>query len=127
MRRSTHVVAPLLVSAAAAMLSGCGPEMERCVDQQNHVVDPKFCQNLPPAAGQQGTMNGNGHGGSFVPIIVPYRYYYGGGGGYGIGSVVSGGGYTPAPGHSYSLSNGTARGGFGKSFSAGGGEGGGGE
>ncbi len=119
MRRSTHVVAPLLVSAAAAMLTGCGPEMERCVDQQNRVVDPKFCQNLPPAAGLQA----NPH----IPIILPYRYYYGGGGGYGIGSVVSGGGYTPAPGHSYSLSNGTARGGFGKSFSADGGEGGGGE
>lgn len=121
MRRSTRVVAPLLVSAAAAMLSGCGPEMERCVDQQNRVVDPKFCQNLPPAAAQQGTQ----HGGSIVPLILPYRYYYGGGGGYGIGSIVSGGGFAPAPGHSYSLNRGTARGGFGRLFSGGSGGGGG--
>jgi hypothetical protein len=102
------------------MLSGCGPEMERCVDQQNHVVDPKFCQNLPPA-GQSAPAQGNPH--IFLPS--PYRYYYGGGGGYGIGSVVTGGSYVPAPGHSYSLTSGTTRGGFGKLFSGGGGEGGG--
>jgi hypothetical protein len=103
------------------MLGGCGPEMERCVDQQNRVVDPKFCQNLPPATAQQGPA----HGGSIIPIILPYRYYYGGGGGYGIGSLVSGGGYAPAPGHSYSLTKGTVRGGFGKLFSGGGSAGGG--
>ncbi len=119
MRRSTQVVAPILVSAAAAILTGCAPEMQRCVDQQNHVVDPKFCQNLPPAAAQQS----NPH----IPILLPYRYYYGGGGGYGYGSIVSGGSYAPAPGHAYSLTKGTTRGGFGKLFSGGGGGEGGGE
>jgi len=116
MRRSSSVVAPLLVSAAAAMLSGCGPEMQRCVDQQNHVVDPKFCQNLPPAAQQ---------GGGGMPYFSPYRFYYGGMGGYGFGSVVSGGGYVPSAGHSYSITNGTTRGGFGSLFSGEGAHGGG--
>lgn len=50
------------------------------------------------------------------------------------GSKVEGGSTEPSAGHSYSLTNGTARGGFGSSFSGegggahgGGGEGGGGE
>jgi hypothetical protein len=114
MRRSAQLTAPLLASTAALLLSGCGPEMQRCVDQQNHVVDPKFCQNLPAAQQPQ-----NGQGIGYVPM--PYRYYYGGYGGYGLGSTVSGGGYVPASGHSYSLTSGTSRGGFGHSFSSGGG------
>jgi hypothetical protein len=118
MRRSTQVIAPLLASAAAALLTSChsGPEMQRCVDQQNRVVDPSFCKNLPqPNA--QGTQQ------PLVPYISPYRFYYGGYGGYGLGSYVGGGGYVPSSGHSYSVTSGTSRGGFGSSFS--GGEGGG--
>jgi hypothetical protein len=116
MRRSAQVLAPILASAAVAILTGCGPEMQRCVDQQNHVVDPKFCQAQTQNAAQTGTP------GIYSPPL--YRYYYGGGGGYGFGSTASGGGFTPASGHSYSLTSGTSRGGFGSSFS-GGGEGGG--
>ncbi len=120
MRRSTTVIAPLLASVAASLLASChsGPEMQRCVDQQNHVVDPKFCAALPQSTTQQ-------QGPGYVPMIMPYRYYYGGWGGYGLGSVVGGGGYTPAAGHSYSFSSGTSRGGFGSSFSGGGESGGG--
>jgi hypothetical protein len=111
MRRSTTVFAPLLASAAVALLSGCGPEMQRCVDQQNHVVDPSFCKNLPQNNQQSNSQM------PFVPI--PYRYYYGGYGGYGLGSIASGGGFAPASGHSYSLTSGTSRGGFGSLFSGG--------
>ena len=110
MRRSAHVIAPLLASAAAALLSGCGPEMQRCVDQYNHVVDPKFC-SLPPNQVNNGMPMG-------------YHYYYGGSGSYVYGSTASGGSFAPASGHSYSMTSGTSRGGFGSSFS-GGGEGGG--
>jgi hypothetical protein len=113
MRRSAQVVAPLLASAAVTLLAGCGPEMERCVDQQNHVVDSSFCKNLPPP-------QASNNPGSSAPFF-PYRYYYGGGGSYGYGSVVSGGSFAPVPGHSYSLTSGTTRGGFGKLFSSGGG------
>jgi hypothetical protein len=110
MRRSAQVIAPFLASTAALLLTGCGPEMQRCVDQQNHVVDPKFCQGQPLAQ-QPGSQ----------PGYVPYHYYYGGSGGYSLGSTVSGGSFTPASGHSYSLTSGTSRGGFGSSFSSGGG------
>jgi hypothetical protein len=117
MRRSAQVIAPLLASTAALLLTGCGPEMQRCVDQHNHVVDPSFCKNAPAQQAEQ-------QNGSSLPYSPPlYHYYYGGGGGYGIGSTVYDGSYAPADGHSYSLTNGTSRGGFGSFFSGGGGEG----
>lgn len=112
MRRSSYVLAPLLASSALGLLAGCrGPEMQRCVDNNNTVVDPNLCR----------THYGGGGGGGF-------HYYYGGRGDYMAGSKVDGGSTEPAAGHSYSLSNGTARGGFGSSFGGdGGGHGGGGE
>jgi hypothetical protein len=120
MKRSTQVAAPLLAATALSILTGCQkPEMQRCVDEQNHVVDDKLCANLP--ANQQGIQQQrpDGHGG-FIPIFLPYRYYYGGWGGYGLGSVVGGGGYAPVTGRSYASRSGvTTRGGFGSSFSEG--------
>jgi hypothetical protein len=134
MRRSAQVFAPLLAATAVALSSGCHqqPEPQRCVDEQNHVVDQKFCANLPPGAISSGAAMHSGYYGSngiFIPHM--YRSYYGGLGGYALGSIVSGGSYAPVPGHAYSpssrafSSSGTSRGGFGSSFS--GGEGGGGE
>ena len=113
-KRSLQVSAPLLAAAALATLSGCHrPEMQRCVDEQNHVVADSFCtspQAAHPASG-------------YFPV---YRFYYGGYGGFGLGSTVSGGSYTSVPGHSYATS--TVRGGFGSSHSgAASGEGGSGE
>ena len=123
MRSSTQVAAPLLAAAALSMLTGCQkPQMQRCVDENNHVVDDSLCANLP--ANQQGVQQRpDGHG-SFLPVIIPYRYYYGGWGGYGLGTLVGGGGYTPVAGRSYANRSGvTIRGGFGKSFSEGGSQG----
>ncbi|WP_353069812.1 hypothetical protein RBB75_05555 [Tunturibacter empetritectus] len=120
MRRSNQVAAPLLAAAALSMLAGCQkPQMQRCVDENNHVVDDNLCANLP--ANQQGVLQrSDGHGG-FLPVLIPYRYYYGGWGGYGLGSVVGGGGYAPVSGRSYANRSGvTIRGGFGSSFSEGG-------
>ncbi len=126
MRRSRQVLAPLLASTAVALLAGCrGPEMQRCVDENNHVVDPVFCKDLPPGSTQP-LYNGGHSGGGVIFVPHTYRYYYGGGGSYVPGSSVSGGGFAPASGHSYSTTTGTARGGFGSSFGGGeGGEGGG--
>ena len=117
MKRSTQVTAPLLAAAALSLLSGCRkPEMQRCVDEQNHVVDDSLCNNQPATAQQRP----DGHGG-FLPLFIPYHYYYGGWGGYGLGSVVGGGSFTPAAGRSYTTRSGvTTRGGFGSSFSGGG-------
>lgn len=110
MKRSTQVAAPLLAAAALALLTGCRrPQMQRCVDEHNNVVDDSFCQNQPNAQQQP-----DGHGG-FIFVPSPYRFYYGGWGGYGIGTQVGGGSYTPTPGASY-----TTRGGFGSSFAEGG-------
>ena len=124
MKRSVQVAAPLLAAAALALTAGCRkPEMQRCVDEQNHVVDDKFCANLPNQQANQ--QRPDGHGG-FFPVFLPYRYYYGGSGGYGLGSLVGGGSYAPAVGRSYSTRSGvTTRGGFGGSFSEGSGHGGG--
>ena len=114
MKRSTQVAAPLLASAALAMLAGCRqPQMQRCVNEHNVVVDEAFCQNQP---GQQNNNSYHPGGTGF------YRYYYGGLGGYALGSMVSGGEFSPKAGASYSTS--TSRGGFGSTH-AGGGEGGG--
>lgn len=129
MRRSKEVAAPLLASTALALLSGCHqPEMQRCVDENNKVVDDKLCANQPADAAQQRQLQDqqnlqrqhNGLG--ILPYVVLYHYYYGGSGGRGIGSVVTGGTNTPLAGHSYSS---TSRGGFGRSFSSGGTHGGG--
>jgi hypothetical protein len=121
MKRSTQVAAPLLATTALSLLTGCQkPEMQRCVDEQNHVVDDKFCANLPNQQGVQQQQRPDGHGG-FLPLFIPYRYYYGGWGGYGLGSTVGGGSYAPATGRSYATRSGvTTRGGFGSSFSEGG-------
>jgi hypothetical protein len=118
MKRSTHVAAPLLAAAALALNTGCRkPEMQRCVDEHNVVVDESYCANLPAIPQQN---QPDGHGG-IIPIIFPYHYYYGGWGGYGLGSIVGGGSYFPIDGRSYATSSGRiTRGGFGGSFSEGG-------
>lgn len=115
MRRSAQVVAPILASAAAVLLSGCRPDMQRCVDESNHVVSPSDCSTLP-AGSNQTTVGPSG--GSHV-----YRWYYGGGGSYATGSSATGGSYAPTGGQSYSTTSGTARGGFGSSFGGGDGAG----
>lgn len=118
MRRSVKVAAPLLASVALAMTTGCRkPEMQRCVDESNRVVDDGLCANLPAANGQPVQ---NLNGGGYVPYHPIYHYYYGGLGGYGLGTIVGGGSYTPANGHSYASRSGvTTRGGFGRSMSFG--------
>jgi hypothetical protein len=110
MKRSTQVAAPLLAAAALALTAGCRkPEMQRCVDEHNNVVDDSLCKNQPSQQPRP-----DGHGG-FLPLLIPYHYYYGGWGGYGLGSQAGGGSLAPTAGRSY-----TTRGGFGSSFSEGG-------
>lgn len=98
--------------------------MQRCVDENNRVVDPAYCKTIPQGTSQTTVGPSGGY--------HVYRYYYGGGGSYSPGSAVYGGGYFPASGHSYSTTNGhssfttstgTSRGGFGSHFSTSGGHG----
>ena len=115
MRRSKHVAAPLLASAALTLLTACRkPEMQRCVDEHNVVVADSLCGN--PTGPQN---NNYPHpGGGIYPS--PFRWYYGGYGGYGLGSTIGGGNYAPIGGHSYASSS-TVRGGFGSTHASGGG------
>ena len=109
MKRSTHVAAPLLAAAALSLLTGCRrPQMQRCVDENNNVVDDSFCKDQPSA--QPNTQQNSND-----PFHHFYRFYYGGWGGYGLGTQVGGGSYVPTPGARY-----TTRGGFGSSFAEGG-------
>jgi hypothetical protein len=100
-KRSTTVAAPLVVSVALVLLAGCHEkEMQRCIDQGNAVVDDELCQS----SGQQG-------------IYPSYRYYYGGGGSNDLGTLASGGSFSPVPGHTYEVANAaTERGGFGSTL-----------
>lgn len=126
MKRSAKVTAPLLASVALAITTGCRkPEMQRCVDENNRVVDDSFCANQPQGQAQQ---RPDSHGG-FIPYVPLYHYYYGGWGGYGLGTLVGGGSTTPDPARSYTTRSGvTTRGGFGRTMSSGAhGEGGAGE
>ena len=125
MKRSSHVTAPLLAAAALAITTGCEkPQMQRCVDENNRVVDDSLCANQPAQASPQPNQNNGGPG--YMPYYPLYHYYYGGWGGYGIGTPVGGGSYFPDPSRSYANRSGaiTTRGGFGRSFGGGGGEGG---
>src|SRR5713226_8685078 len=91
MKRSTKVAAPLLAAAALAMMAGCRkPEMQRCVDEKNKVVDDSLCANQPAQGNQQYQNLG---GGRYAPSV--------------------GRSYTTRSGV-------TTRGGFGSSFSSGG-------
>jgi hypothetical protein len=108
MKRSTQVATPLLAATALALLSGCRePQMQRCVDENNRVVDQSFCRDQNQ---QQNNTSGP---------TPSFRYYYGGYGSYDPGTIATGGSLTPVSGVSYS----TTRGGFGSSFAGGEGEG----
>ena len=77
MKRSAKVTAPLLASLALSMTTGCRkPEMQRCVDENNKVVDDSLCTTQPQAGVPQ-QQRPDGHGG-FIPFIPLYHYYYGG-------------------------------------------------
>ena len=101
MKRSTQIATPLLAATALALLTGCRePQMQRCVDENNKVVDQSFCRDQ-----NQQQNNSSVH-------IPSFHYYYGGYGSYDPGTIATGGSLTPVSGVSYS----STRGGFGSSF-----------
>jgi len=90
----------IFINALAASILGCSSseEVKHCVDENGVVIDESNCDQ------------GNPH---YSPH---FRWYYGGGL-FNRGSRVSGGGYHPLSGHSYSSpshgSSSITRGGFG--------------
>jgi hypothetical protein len=102
MKKSAKVTVALLSSFAAAIMNGCDDggdwvEAKRCVDNDNVVVEDRWCEQ---------TNSSGVRGGGF------HSYYYGGRGYY-PGDVASGGGRVPQGGVSYRSSSSIPRGGFG--------------
>ena len=102
MKKSAKVTAAFLSSFAAAIMNGCDDggdwvEAKRCFDNDNVVVEDRWCEQK----------NSSGvRGGGF------HSYYYGGRGYY-PGDVASGGGRVPQGGVSYRSASSIPRGGFG--------------
>lgn len=109
MKKSAQIKLAFLSSFATAVLTGCAGddgdwvEAKRCVDNNNVVVEDRWCEDPSP--------RGGGHGGGF------YHYYYGGRGYY-PGDVVSGGGRIPQTGVGYTSPSRIPRGGFGSTGKA---------
>jgi hypothetical protein len=96
MPRSLCFIAPLFAATALTFFTGCQKnEMQRCVDEQNMVVDDDLCH----AVGEQRTLGGNPH----KPEV--YRYYYGGTGSAESGTVAEGGSFEPDPNRTYRIAN----------------------
>jgi hypothetical protein len=106
MNRSAKVTASLLAAAALTITIGCGkPEMQRCVDKDNIVVDNDLCS----AQGEQRIL------GEHPATAGQYRYYYGGSGSMEAGTPATGGSFAPIEGHTYSTIS-TQRAAFGRSW-----------
>jgi hypothetical protein len=95
MRRSAQIAAPLLAAAALTFTTGCHKaEMQRCVDEQNMVVDDDLCH----AIGEERVYNSR--------VQPPnYRYYYGGTGSTESGTTATGGSFEPDTGHTYKITD----------------------
>jgi uncharacterized protein YgiB involved in biofilm formation len=100
MKKSAQVTLAFLSSLAAAVMNGCDSdkdgdwvEAKRCVDNNNVVVEERWCEAGGPASHY-------------------YSHYYGGHGYY-MGDRASGGGRFAQPGVNYTSPSHVARGGFG--------------
>jgi hypothetical protein len=117
-KKSVAVPLTLVATFASAIACGSSPETRQCVDGENRVVPDSLCARAEQAhPGSTGASTSVARGGGIGGAVfsLPYRYYYGGARG-GLGSVVTGGGYTPHAGRGGIFSgrrSGTARGGFG--------------
>ncbi|HEY2040375.1 MAG TPA: hypothetical protein VGG95_11955 [Edaphobacter sp.] len=94
MKRWIQIATLLLAAADVTMTTGCRkPEMQRCVDQQNIVVDDDLCH----ATGEQRILGKK-------PIErTSYRYYYGGSGSTEAGTLATGGSYLPERNQTYAV------------------------
>lgn len=93
MKKSSHIKLGLLATFVLSLTSCQREEMQRCVDENQIVVDDHYCE-----------VNDAHH-----------RWYYGGSGNYGTGSAASGGSFSPHSGMTGVTSSSVSRGGFGSS------------
>jgi hypothetical protein len=89
-----HLAAPLLAVAVLSFTTGCHkPEMQRCVDQQNTVVDDDLCHSN----GEQRVL------GRQPTASSSFRYYYGGTGSTAAGTQATGGSFMRRRDHTYAI------------------------
>lgn len=94
MKRFARIAPILFASLALAVATGCHkPEMQRCVDQQNVVVDDDLCH----ATGEQRIL------GKKPEDRSSFRYYYGGTGSTEPGTVATGGSFMRERDHTYAI------------------------
>lgn len=103
MKKSAKVTVAFLSSLATAVMNGCGEggdwvEAKRCVNNDNLVVEDRWCEDTGGNTGNRG---------------VGYHSYYYGGRGYYPGEVAAGGGRVPQGGVNYRSASSIPRGGFG--------------
>jgi hypothetical protein len=96
MKRFSRIPIPLFASVILAFATGCRkPEMQRCVDQQNVVVDDDLCH----ATGEQRIL------GKKPEDRSTFRYYYGGTGSTEPGTVATGGSFIRERDHTYEVAS----------------------
>lgn len=101
MKKSSSVTLTLLAAVAALATTGCTKkETRNCIDQNNRIIEDRYCEQQPVTGY---------YGGSY-----PYYWRYGGSSGGHIGDLVFGGSSTPTPGRT-AVSGSVSRGGFGSS------------
>jgi hypothetical protein len=94
MKSFARIAPTLFVSVSLVFVIGCRkPEMQRCVDQQNVVVDDDLCH----AMGEQRIL------GKKPEPRASYRYYYGGTGSTEPGTVATGGSFMRERDHTYAV------------------------
>ena len=111
MKKSASVPLTILASVAALAMSGCNrrTEVQRCLDDQQRIVDDRLCDQARPYSG----------------VYPHYHWWYGGASGGRFGDTVMGGGSSLSPGFSSvragegGAHGGTSRGGFGSSMGSG--------
>jgi len=123
MKKSKSVPLTILASVAALAMSGCSrkTELQRCVDQQQRIVDDRLCD-------QQQSLQQQPNRTPYYPrAYYPYHWWYGGSSGGRFGDSIVGGAANPTRGFSSiragssgsGAHGGTSRGGFGSSMGGG--------
>jgi hypothetical protein len=99
-KKSASAAVPLLASAALAMITDCrSKEMHGASISTMQSVDAALCQTAERRK------------------PIPRIANHGGDGSKDLGTLVSGGSFSPIPGHSYEIADAaTGRGGFGNTF-----------
>jgi hypothetical protein len=93
MKRLLHLSSLFLLAVPVSVATGCNvePEMRRCVDFRDHVLNYHDCERPVSAVRVAGSLN----------PLPSHRWYFGGYGGAELGASAWGGSDTALRGHAY--------------------------